>query len=125
VGSSVPRPTPNLEDHVSIFISPGDWVAQLYPQAPSTHFSHLLRHAWATVGLFFSPVTTRGSCYTRQMKLTPLTFRLDVKCYSSYESVKQSTFGDETQGLMGTQRDFAITRSCNSFKGHIRNLTSR
>jgi hypothetical protein len=23
-------------------------VAQLYPQAPSTHFSRLLRHAWAT-----------------------------------------------------------------------------
>jgi hypothetical protein len=57
---SAPRPTPNLEDQVSIFISPGDWVAQLDPQAPSTHFSHLLRHAWATVGLFFSPVTTRG-----------------------------------------------------------------
>jgi hypothetical protein len=36
-------------------------VAQLYPQAPSTHFSRLLRHAWATVGLFFSPLTTRGS----------------------------------------------------------------
>jgi hypothetical protein len=33
-------------------------VAQLYPQAPSTHFSRLLRHAWATVELFFSPVTT-------------------------------------------------------------------
>jgi hypothetical protein len=32
-------------------------VAQLYPQAPSTHFIRLLRHAWATVGLFFSPVT--------------------------------------------------------------------
>jgi len=35
-------------------------VAQLYPQAPSTHFPPLLRHAWATVGLFFSPVSTRG-----------------------------------------------------------------
>jgi hypothetical protein len=34
-------------------------VAQLYPQAPSTHFSRLLRHAWATVGHFVSPVTTR------------------------------------------------------------------
>jgi hypothetical protein len=34
-------------------------VAQLHPQAPSTHFSRLLRHAWATAGLFFSPVTTR------------------------------------------------------------------
>jgi hypothetical protein len=55
-----PRPTPNLEEQVSIFISPGDWVVQLYPQVPSTHFSRLLRHAWATVGLFFSLVTTRG-----------------------------------------------------------------
>jgi hypothetical protein len=36
-------------------------MAQLYPQAPNTHFSRLLRHAWATVGLFFSPVTTRGN----------------------------------------------------------------
>jgi hypothetical protein len=36
-------------------------VAQLYPQEPSTHFSRLLRHAWATVGLFFSRVTTRGT----------------------------------------------------------------
>jgi hypothetical protein len=35
-------------------------VVELYPQATSTHFSRLLRHAWATVGLFFSPVTTRG-----------------------------------------------------------------
>jgi hypothetical protein len=39
VVSSAPRPTPNLEDQVSIFISPGEWVAQLYPLAPSTHFS--------------------------------------------------------------------------------------
>jgi hypothetical protein len=54
VGSSAPHPTSNLEDQVSIFISPGDWVAQLYPQAPSTHFSRLLRHASATMGLFFS-----------------------------------------------------------------------
>jgi hypothetical protein len=60
VGSTAPRPTPNLEDQVSIFISPGDWVAHLYPQAPSSHFSRLLWHTWATVGLFFSPVTTRG-----------------------------------------------------------------
>jgi len=29
------------------------------PTWGSTHFSRLLRHAWATVGLFFSPVTTR------------------------------------------------------------------
>jgi len=30
------------------------------PTWGSTHFSRLLRHAWATVGLFFSPVTTRN-----------------------------------------------------------------
>jgi hypothetical protein len=59
-----PTPNPNLEDQVSIFISPGDWVVQLYPQAPNTHFSRLLRHAWATVGLFFSPVTTETSPVT-------------------------------------------------------------
>jgi len=35
-------------------------VTQLYPQAPSTYFSRILRHAWATVGLFFSLVTTWG-----------------------------------------------------------------
>jgi hypothetical protein len=29
-------------------------VTQLYPQALGTHFSRLLRHAWATVGLFFN-----------------------------------------------------------------------
>jgi hypothetical protein len=35
-GVFTPRPTPNLEDQVSIFISSRDWVAQLCPQAPST-----------------------------------------------------------------------------------------
>jgi hypothetical protein len=58
-GVVAPRSTPNLEDQVSIFISPGDWVAQLYSQAPSTHFSRLLRHAWATVVLFF-PCSPHG-----------------------------------------------------------------
>jgi hypothetical protein len=68
-GVVAPRQTPNLEGQVSIFISPGDWVAQLYPQAPSTHFSRLLRHAWATVGLFFSPVTTRGAAPRLLLKI--------------------------------------------------------
>jgi hypothetical protein len=27
-----PRPTPNLEDHVSVFMTPEDRVAQLYPR---------------------------------------------------------------------------------------------
>jgi hypothetical protein len=41
-----------------------DRVASPVLQLPtwgSTNFSRLLRHAWATVGLFFSPVTTRGA----------------------------------------------------------------
>jgi len=44
-------------------------VAQLYPQAPITHFSRLLRHAWATVGLFFSPVTTGGEYIDISLKI--------------------------------------------------------
>jgi hypothetical protein len=50
-----PRPTPILEDQASVFISPRGIVAQLYPQAPGTHFSRVLRHAWVTVGLFLFP----------------------------------------------------------------------
>jgi hypothetical protein len=30
-------------------------MAQLYPQAAGTHFSRLLRHAWASLGLFLNP----------------------------------------------------------------------
>jgi hypothetical protein len=51
----VQRPTPNLEDQASVFMTPRDRVAQLYPQALGTHFSSLLRHAWVIVGLFFNP----------------------------------------------------------------------
>jgi hypothetical protein len=36
-------------------MTPGDRVAQLYPQELGTHFSRLLRHEWVTVGLFFNP----------------------------------------------------------------------
>jgi hypothetical protein len=32
------RPTPNLEDQVSVFMFPSDRVAQLYPQAPVSFF---------------------------------------------------------------------------------------
>jgi hypothetical protein len=53
-GLLVQRPTPNLEDQASVFMTPGDRVAQLYPQVLGTHFSRLLRHAWVTVGLFFN-----------------------------------------------------------------------
>jgi hypothetical protein len=44
-GLLVQRPTPNLEDQASIFMTPGYRVAQVYPQALGTHFSRLLRHA--------------------------------------------------------------------------------
>jgi hypothetical protein len=37
------------------------------PTWGSTHFSRLLRHAWATVALFFSPVTTRGHFITKRV----------------------------------------------------------
>jgi hypothetical protein len=48
-------PWPPLEDQVSVFMTPGDRVDQLYPQVLDTHFSRLLRHAWATVGLLLNP----------------------------------------------------------------------
>jgi hypothetical protein len=54
----------NLEDQVSVFMTPGDRVTQLYPQALGTHFSRLLRHELVTVGLFFNPGHhTRSSSY--------------------------------------------------------------
>jgi hypothetical protein len=46
-------PAPNPQ--ASVFMTPGDRVSQLYPQALGTHFSRLLRHACVTVGLFFNP----------------------------------------------------------------------
>jgi hypothetical protein len=57
----VKRQTANLEDQASVFMTPGDRVAQLYPQAQGTHFSRLSRHAWVTVGLFFNPGHHTGS----------------------------------------------------------------
>jgi hypothetical protein len=41
VGLSIPRPTPNLEDQASVFMTPGDRMTQLYPQALGTHFSRV------------------------------------------------------------------------------------
>jgi hypothetical protein len=37
--SSALHPTPNLEDQVFVFMSPSDWVGQLYPQAPDFYDS--------------------------------------------------------------------------------------
>jgi hypothetical protein len=42
-------------------MTPGDRVAQLYPQALGTQFSRLLRHAWVTVELLFNPRHHTGS----------------------------------------------------------------
>jgi hypothetical protein len=69
----VQRLAPNLEDQVSVFMTPGDRVAQLYPQVLGTHFSRLLRHAWVTVGLFFNPGhhTGRLLSYFIQNKYVP------------------------------------------------------
>jgi hypothetical protein len=56
-----PAPNPQLEGQVSVFMTPGDRVVQLYSQALGTHFSRLVRHAWVTVGLFFNPGHHTGS----------------------------------------------------------------
>jgi hypothetical protein len=53
-GAVNPTPNPNLEDQASVFVTPGDRMTQLYPQALGTHFNRLLRHAWATSELFES-----------------------------------------------------------------------
>jgi hypothetical protein len=36
-------------------------VVQLYPQALGTNFSHLLRQAWVTLGLFLNPCHHTGA----------------------------------------------------------------
>jgi hypothetical protein len=77
----VQRPTPNLEDQASVFMTPGDRVAQLYPQALGTHFSRLLRHSWVTVGLFFNPghhtglVILTNVNYSQSVKLAKIYFQ--------------------------------------------------
>jgi hypothetical protein len=57
-------PNPQPGGPVHRIYNPRSRVAQLYPQALGTHFGRLLRPAWAAVGLFFSPVTTRGRCFS-------------------------------------------------------------
>ena len=47
----------------SYMYNPRNWVAQLYPQALGTYLSRLLRHAWATIGLFFTPGQHMGYIY--------------------------------------------------------------
>jgi hypothetical protein len=57
------HPNPNLEDRVSVCMTPGHRAAQLYPQALGTHFSSLLRHASVTVGLLFNPGHHNGAIF--------------------------------------------------------------
>jgi hypothetical protein len=81
-------------------------VAQLYPQAPGTHFSRLLRHAWATVGLFFSPITRRGKVSIQiKTKLAQQFFyhRLPVENFIAVRQVLSMTkYGEVT-----TERQYA------------------
>ena len=49
VANLTPNPQPGGPGPT--FITPGTG----YPQALGTHFSRLLRHVWATAGLFFNP----------------------------------------------------------------------
>jgi hypothetical protein len=69
-GLLVQRPTPNLEDQASVFMTLGDRVAQLYPQALGTHFSRLLRHEWIAVGLFFNPGHHTGFISSQSTQIT-------------------------------------------------------
>jgi hypothetical protein len=53
-----PAPNPQPGGPGLRILTPGDRVAQLYPQALGNHFSRLLRHAWVTVYCLI-PATTR------------------------------------------------------------------
>jgi hypothetical protein len=55
-GLLVQRPTPNLEDQVSVFMSRGDRVAQLYPQALGVAFYDMCGLQW---DYSLIPTTTR------------------------------------------------------------------
>jgi hypothetical protein len=67
VGLLAPRPTPTLEDQDSVFIPPRGRVAQLYPQAPGTHFSRLLRHEFLDTPSYFPDKRPDGVyvCFVR------------------------------------------------------------
>jgi hypothetical protein len=62
VGFLSPRPTPNLGDQASEFMSPGDKVAQLYPQALDFPFTCLLQQAGVWWG-YSSPPPHRAHLY--------------------------------------------------------------
>jgi hypothetical protein len=51
---STPHPATNLEDQASLFVTPRNRITKLHHQALCNHFCRLLRHTWATFGLFLS-----------------------------------------------------------------------
>jgi hypothetical protein len=60
-GTVSPTPNPQPGGAVLHICIPWRLSGPVTPPGTEYHFSRLLRHAWATVGLFFSPVTTRGT----------------------------------------------------------------
>jgi hypothetical protein len=87
-GVAAPRPTPNLEDQVSIFISPGDWVAQLYPQA-LVYCSVKKRNILITVDFNFLKIT--------RIRVTPIFKKGDRKDCNRYRGNGLLTSGYKTQ----------------------------
>jgi hypothetical protein len=54
-GATTPTPNPNLEDQVLVFVTPGNRMTQLYPQA----LGPLLQYASVTLDYTYPPVTTQ------------------------------------------------------------------
>jgi hypothetical protein len=74
-GSSALRPTPNMEDQVSVFTSPRDRPAQLYPQVPGSLFVALYDSQGYGGGILTRLHTGRyypiRTWFHRRNKLTP------------------------------------------------------
>jgi hypothetical protein len=71
------RPTPTLEDHVSVFMSPSDRVAQFYPQAPSYLFISYDSRGYG--GGILTGLRS-GVCLTLQRRLRHWACFCDEKC---------------------------------------------
>jgi hypothetical protein len=75
----VQHPTPNLEDQVSVFMTPGDRVVQLYPR----HWAPILVDFYDMHGLQWDYslilATTRERRYYRNMEWQEVTRNVVVK----------------------------------------------
>jgi hypothetical protein len=72
-------------------MTPEDRVAQLDSQALGTHFSHLLQHAWVTVGLLFNPGHHTGKQITLLLSFTDKYFKthsVPVTSLQTKENIK-------------------------------------